>query len=326
MSDNTDSLIDERIDALRRGGMHFNDIKNARIFLRRNTQHKLRPYLSKFIARTSDGGIPMFVEGTTFEDVVAVYDFDDKLRECVQYALKKIEAALSGEWAQRMESTYGPYGYLDHSLYRSQKNHKRILLGIANSMNKKHKINAAETALSLSRFPPVDEIAEMISFGTLSKFIKNLRSYRDRKSISEQFDVTENVLCSFLENSTVLRNKCAHNRRIWNAKLNTDFIKPTNHAGLLVAMEGAKAHRLHNTLLMIDHLYLNIHPDNNFRENLLELIDSCPLVDPIEMGFPTKWRECAYWNVRQSSEPGKRRNLLRDGQSIHFRNLIYKIS
>ncbi len=58
----------------------------------------------------------------------------------------------------------------------------------------------------------------MFSFGTLSKFYKNMIS-SDKKEIAKLFGVGYTYLESWLESISYVRNICAHYGRIYNAKL-----------------------------------------------------------------------------------------------------------
>lgn len=54
---------------------------------------------------------------------------------------------------------------------------------------------------------------------------------------------------------------------------------------------------LHNTLVMLDHLLMVVAPENEWRKRVVELITSCPQVDPVQMGFPADWQSRAAWRV-----------------------------
>ena len=62
-------------------------------------------------------------------------------------------------------------------------------------------------------------------------------------------------------------------------------------------MREADDRQLHNTLVMLDYLLSIIAPENEWRKRVVELIDSCPLVDPASMGFPEDWRARPSWRV-----------------------------
>lgn len=39
-----------------------------------------------------------------------------------------------------------------------------------------------------------------------------------------------------------------------------------------------------------------ISPNHNFKQNLIDFMDKCPLLQEKEMGFPDKWRQEPLWN------------------------------
>ena len=72
---------------------------------------------------------------------------------------------------------------------------------------------------------------------------------------------------------------------------------PEIPANLRVAMRGADARCLHNSLVLLDYLLALIALDNEWKNGLVTLIDNCPLADPASMGFPVDWRTRQAWRV-----------------------------
>ena len=108
--------VDGQIEELRCRGMLFGDVGLARRFLETTDYARLPPYWSKFLLPAEEGGQPRFQEGTDFEDVIAVYEFNRRLRNCVREALEDIEVAVKKRWRSHMDATNGPHGYLDPRL------------------------------------------------------------------------------------------------------------------------------------------------------------------------------------------------------------------
>ncbi|MBB3316681.1 hypothetical protein FHT77_002562 [Rhizobium sp. BK181] len=48
--------------------------------------------------------------------------------------------------------------------------------------------------------------------------------------------------------------------------------------------------RLYNTVAVLGYLMGIVAPGNQWRQHLLELMDSCPLADENAMGFPHNWK------------------------------------
>ena len=65
---------------------------------------------------------------------------------------------------------------------------------------------------------PIYALVEVFSFGTLSKFYKNMKNL-DKKAVAKSFGVGYTYLESWLESISYVRNICAHYGRLYNAKL-----------------------------------------------------------------------------------------------------------
>jgi abortive infection bacteriophage resistance protein len=65
---------------------------------------------------------------------------------------------------------------------------------------------------------PIYALVEVFSFGTLSKFYKNMVN-QDKKIVAKSFGIGYTYLESWLESISYIRNICAHYGRLYNAKL-----------------------------------------------------------------------------------------------------------
>ena len=65
---------------------------------------------------------------------------------------------------------------------------------------------------------PIYALVEVFSFGTLSKFYKNMKNI-DKKVVAKSFGIGYTYLESWLESISYVRNICAHYGRLYNAKL-----------------------------------------------------------------------------------------------------------
>ena len=65
---------------------------------------------------------------------------------------------------------------------------------------------------------PMYALVELFSFGTLSKFFKNMKN-PDKKAIASTYNVGYTYFESWIESIAFVRNLCAHYGRLYNAKL-----------------------------------------------------------------------------------------------------------
>ena len=91
--------IDEKIEIIRSRGMVIEDDDEAAHFLRRVGYYRLSGYWYPFRQFNDGKRANEFFEGSKFDDVVALYLFDRKLRLMAMDAIERIELAIQVEIA-----------------------------------------------------------------------------------------------------------------------------------------------------------------------------------------------------------------------------------
>ncbi|MDR2558040.1 MAG: Abi family protein [Oscillospiraceae bacterium] len=64
---------------------------------------------------------------------------------------------------------------------------------------------------------PLYALVELFSFGTLSKFYKNMKN-EDKKAVAAMYGINYIYFSSWIENIAYVRNICAHYGRLYNVK------------------------------------------------------------------------------------------------------------
>jgi abortive infection bacteriophage resistance protein len=290
--------IDDQLALMRRRGMAIADETDVRHYLKHISYYRLRAYWLAFEV-PADPGDHAFCEDTCFEDVLALYVFDRQLRLLVLDAVERVEVALRAGWAHHMAMTHGSHSYLDGGLHARADHHAYAVTALTEEFARCRDAFAEHYRATYTDpvLPPVWVAAEVISFGQLSKWISNLERRSDRQAIAKPFGFDEKTLISFAHHMNYVRNICAHHGRLWNKRFTVTMAVPKFPAKLPVAMRGAHDRMLHNTLVMLDHMLGIIASDSGWRGRLVTLIDGCPQVDPVAMGFPADWRARAAWRV-----------------------------
>ena len=60
-------------------------------------------------------------------------------------------------------------------------------------------------------------------------------------------------------------------------------------------MNPSATRKLYNTIVMLGYLIGIVAPGTEWRKQVVDLIDSCPLADTPAMGFPPNWRGFPAW-------------------------------
>jgi abortive infection bacteriophage resistance protein len=230
----------------------------------------------------------VFKQGTVFEDVLALYNFDRELRLLCMDAIEKIEVALRAAIINTLAVEHGPHFHADASNFTKLTDYSDFLRTAisAKYLAIKHYADSYDSP----QIAPVWAIAEAITFGMLSRLYSSL-TLSNRKLVARQFGYDEEVLVSWFRTLNTLRNMCAHHNRLWNASLAVDM--PKIAKALKSLFKDNKS--FHARAVVLVALLAVIDPQSTWTRQLRELLDRYPSVNPTVMGFPVGWRDNPFW-------------------------------
>jgi abortive infection bacteriophage resistance protein len=293
------TTIAQQLQHLQAEGMAIPDMPRAEHWLRHVSYYRLSAYWLPFEYPKGNPG-PRFLPGTSFDTVTALYDFDRRLRLLVLDAIERIEVAVRGSWAYELAQRFGPHGYLDARLYYHPGKYHDNLTRLTNDV-----ANSPETYIDHYRrtydtpvMPPVWMVAEMMSFGQLSRWYALLGDRALRNAIAKPLGLPEAVLVPLLKHLSTIRNSCAHHARLWNRGFLLRMRVPSKPAALVNTLEPPAAHapaRLYNALVLIVYLLKRVAPASAWRDELTALLAQHPTGDLSAMGFPLDWDARPLW-------------------------------
>ena len=148
----------------------------------------------------------IYKEDVTFEQIVELYLFNSNFRQLIFPEIEKIEINVRCRIANYFAETYGVLGYLEAENFVNFKYHKSFLNDVEEEIRRNSKApfvrnfreNYEEGQL------PIYALVEIFSFGTLSKFYKNMKN-PDKKAVAKMFDIGYTYLESWLESVSYVR-------------------------------------------------------------------------------------------------------------------------
>lgn len=229
-----------------------------------------------------------YYDGVRFEDIVDLYSFNARFRQSLFTQIEKIEVAARCRIGNYFAETYGVLGYRDSNHFMNAEYHRRFLEDAEGEIRrnakapfvKNFKEHYEEGAL------PVYALVEVLSFGSLSKFFKNMKN-EDKKSIARSFGVGYTYFESWLESIAYVRNICAHYGRVYNAKL-------SKTPQLYREYKGVANNRIFGVLLCMKHISGTDLHWNLFVDELALLFERYEKADCKTMGFPNDWKSLLY--------------------------------
>ncbi|MBR2619180.1 MAG: Abi family protein [Paludibacteraceae bacterium] len=233
-----------------------------------------------------------------FENAIRLYYFDKELRGIIFDAIQSIEIALRSKITNFVSLKYGTFWFMEPTLFKDNIIFNQCLSLVKNEIlrSKEDFISEHYKKYTGPDFPPAWKTIEVISFGTLSKILSNLKDSSIKKLIAREFNLPQHlVLENWVKCLVNLRNCIAHHARVWNR--NFPAIPQFNISlrGKWVSNFNVNHVKLYPQLCLIEYFIQNIHVECRFKEKLIELLDKNPTIDINAMGFPKNWKNEALW-------------------------------
>lgn len=274
------------------GGLIISDKQVVMNALESIGYYRLRGYSFHLYNNSSK----QYLAGTSFEQILNLYYFDKALSSLILSFTSQIEIALRVRFSEALLSTGDSTAYLDPTYFNDKPDFWRNLSTISSEITRSGDAFIHHNYKKHDGIIPIWAAVEIMSFGTLSKCIKNLipshHAYKKLAAYYKYLSAKRNVvtpsinnLSSWIHSVTVLRNACAHNARIYNRSFGTkpvilDADAPTSHpsyCGLYYLILAMKYLRPSNELW------------DDFAQNVSNLIDKYH-VSTKELYFPSDWK------------------------------------
>lgn len=290
------TTIPEQISLLKSRGLLFKDEDRASHYLSNISYYRLRAYTFPFQDDLSTNH--SFKGKRYFEEIIAVYVFDRKLRLLVFNAIEKIEIAIRTKIIYHFSLCYGSHWHENSSLYINNTRFNRDINDLYREIDRSTEtfISHYRKKYSSPEYPASWMSLEVASMGLLSKLFSNLKNCKEKKLICNEFGVKHyTILESWLHSICHVRNICAHHGRLWNRRLTAQPELPKNPNYPFLTNKNVNTNKLYAILSCMTYVLHIVSPQNNFNSNLKELLNSCELINLKEMGFPANWEKEKLW-------------------------------
>ncbi len=251
--------------------------------------------------------------GTSFEEIVALYEFDTELRELFFKYLLQTERYLRSLMSYYFSEQYGESqnAYLDINNYNNtRKNHSTAVRLIAT-------LNRAASArdyvyINYYRSTygniPLWVLINVLTFGNLSKMYQVFPQSLQSKVCKNFSIINRKQMEQFLSVLTKFRNVCAHGERLFTYRTIDNISDLPLHSKLSIPKKGIQYLNGKNDLfaVVIAFRYLISGKDFCiFKKRLVRLIDNTSRklthIDNEEllkqMGFPSNWKDITRYRL-----------------------------
>lgn len=305
MKDKTFKSLDEQIAILRSKGIVIKDeLKTKEILLREN-YFFLTGYRFLFMRSSQDR---RFVEGTTFEELYAMFIFDRQLRNILFKNILVVENNLKSILSHIVSKNHGfkEKNYLNPNNFVRDPSRNRQINDLIHKMKRQISINGKQHSatshyLSNYGYIPLWVVVKVLSFGIVGELFTILQ-YADQKEIADVFKVEVEALEEYLPILANYRNLCAHEDICYLNKSQATISNTLYHNLLNIPKLNGEYIYGKNDLFALIIILKRVLKEEDFTLMLNELtyeldildsrIDSISLEKILdEMGFPLNYKD-----------------------------------
>lgn len=291
--------ISEQISTLKLRGLLITDEIKAESYLSNISYYRLRAYTFPF-QDNNDPNHPFITPLICFEDIISLYVFDRQFRLFVLDAIEKIEISIRTQIIHQWALSHGGHWHLDSTLFRDSAFFESDRSRLQQEIDRSDEAFIAhyKTKYSDPSEPPCWMSLEVSSFGLLSLIFNNLKKGPEKKAVTKYYGLNEvSILENWMHSFSNIRNVCAHHSRLWNRRLTAHIKVPTYTAHPFILDKDILRYKIYPALCCMKYILNIISPGNHFSEKLIALMNSCPLAQEKEMGFPTEWKKEKFWQI-----------------------------
>jgi len=255
-----------------------------------------------------------YKDSTTFEEVVALYEFDANLRELFLKYLLQIEQAMCSLLSYYFTQKHGNHQskYLAPVNYDQKANKSgkltRLMSVLSNIAINSIDYNYINHHRNKYGNVPLWVLIKVLTFGNISIMFQ-CYTQDLQISICKNFDnINEKELVQYLKVLTKFRNVCAHNDRLFTYTTKDDIPDTVIHAKMKIAKKGTQyiygKKDLYSVVIAFRYL-LQKEDFYKFKRLLSKTIDSFIAQTSNvtknellhEMGFPESWKKVSSFKV-----------------------------
>ena len=249
-----------------------------------------------------------YQDGTRFEDIVALYHFDENLRELFLKYILKIERHIRALLSYHFTEKYGEQQseYLNPANYAMSRKNADGINRLVSALGKLANHNSDYPYINHQRQAygnvPLWVLFNGVTFGSLSKFY-GFTAQDIQSKVAKNFDkVNQKQLEQYLSVITKYRNVCAHGERLFSYQTRNDIPDTALHAKLGIPKNGSQyimgKHDLFAVVITFRYL-LPSEDFTRFKASLTSVIQhylrSPGAMSDIDlyryMGFPSNWKK-----------------------------------
>lgn len=299
--------LDEQIGILKDRGLVINDVDKAESLLLRENYFFINGYRHIFMKNRKDD---IFINGTTFEELYAVFQFDRSFRNILFKNLLIVENNLKSILSYQLSKKYGikEKEYLKPSNFSQDSKKIRQVNDVLNKLKRQIKLNGRQHSATLHYlsnygYVPLWILVKLLSFGMINELYSILKP-EDKLSIAEYYNLDVETLGVYIGLLSNYRNLCAHEDIVYDHRTQKQIPDTRYHRLLDIPMINDEYEYGKNDIFAVVIMLKQVLNKSDFIDfinevsyelNLLDgrvnVIPQAKILD--RMGFPSNWENIA---------------------------------
>ena len=305
MTEKIFKTIDEQTDILREKGLIINDEKKTREILLRENYFFISGYRHLFMNKEDKD---KFLPGTTFEELYATFLFDRAIRNTFFKNILIVENNIKSITSYQLSKKYGfrEKDYLNPNNFSQDSLQSRQVYDVLNKVKRQIRVNGRKHTATFHYiehygYIPFWILVKVLSFGIMAEFYDILK-YEDQAEISKFYNVSPEILGTYLSLLSNFRNVCAHEDILYDHRTQRVIPDSKFHRLLNIPMdEDGYIYGKNDLFSLVIMLKVMLSKDDFDEmiteisrevENLDKIVNTVPL-DTIlnRIGFPNNWKD-----------------------------------
>lgn len=297
--------LDQQLEILKNRNLIINDEEKAKSILLRENYFFINGYRHMFIDEEKGKN---FLDGTTFDELYAVFVFDRNIRNILFKHLLIIENNIKSIISYQLSRKYGfkEKDYLNSDNFTQDSLKIRQVHDIINKMKRQIRVNGRQHSatmhyLSNYGYVPMWILVKVLSFGIIAE-LYNILKVEDQIDIADLYNLDYETLSVYLYLLANFRNLCAHEDILYDHRTQKEIPNNKYHRMLNISMTDDHYDYGKNDLFAVVIMLKQLLTENEFRELITELgyeidvLDGKVRVVPLNLllnkiGFPNNWRD-----------------------------------
>lgn len=297
--------LDEQISIMKNKGLIIDDIDKTKDILLRENYFFINGYRMLFMKSKNE---KKFIEGVSFDDIYAVFQFDRNLRNILFKNLLIVENNLKSVISYNFSRKYGikEKDYLKASNFSQDIKKVRQVNDVLNKVKRQIKLNGRQHSATLHYlsnygYVPMWILVKLLSFGMINELYSILKP-EDKLSIAEFYNLDVETLGIYIGLLSNYRNLCAHEDIVYDHKTQKVIPDTIYHRDLNIPLVNDEYEYGKNDIFSVVIMLKFMLKDSDFRDFVNEVsyeldlldgrVDSIPQSKILDiMGFVPNWKE-----------------------------------